>query len=70
MTKVYILQHSSPRGDSVDEKLIGAYSSQIEAEHAIARLKDKLGFRDPRGEFTIDTYDLNKDHWTEGFGVE
>lgn len=70
MIKVYILQHSIPRGDHADEKLIGAYSSQIEAERAISRLKDKPGFRDPKGEFTIDAYELNKDHWSEGFGVE
>lgn len=50
-----------------DAKLIGAYRSRPDCEAAIARLKDKPGFRDYVAGFHISAYLLNKDHWTEGF---
>jgi homoserine kinase type II len=68
MTKVFILWHvhSHPSGDD-DEKLIGVYSSQISATAAIDRVKDQLGFIDHPDGFSVHEYELDRDHWTEGF---
>jgi len=52
-----------------DAKFIGVYSSEEEAKKAIVRLKDQPGFRDHPAGFQISKYEINKDHWTEGFGV-
>jgi hypothetical protein len=51
------------------EILIGAYTSDQQANSAIERLKDKPGFVDHMAGFQIQQYELNKDHWTEGFVV-
>ena len=62
-------------------KLIGAYRSSAAARAAIERLRTQPGFcdhprlLDPRSdgeaaEFYIGQYELDKDHWTEGFVTE
>lgn len=65
MKSVYLLWYV--HGD--DELLIGVYESQDYAETAEARLKPKLGFADKPGEFQIAEYQLNQDHWTEGYKI-
>ncbi len=65
---VFMLHHTITRGDAEDDKIIGVYSTRAEAEAAIERLKNKPGFRDPRGEFGIGPYKLNRDHFGDGFG--
>jgi len=60
---VYLLWHTDSFGD---EKLIGVYATRSEATFAIGRVKDKPGFSEG-GEFEIAEYELNKDHWTDGF---
>ena len=71
MKKVYILQHSYPIGEDGDydeTKLIGIYSSRESAEKAIQQYSTLPGFRDyPLDCFCIDQYELDKNHWTEGF---
>jgi homoserine kinase type II len=52
------------------ELLIGVYSSEAEAKAAIQRLKDQKGFADFPDGFQIHPYELNRDHWTEGFIVD
>ena len=52
-----------------DVKLIGAYSSEAAAWAAIERLRMQPGFRDHPDAFTIDGYEIDKDHWKEGFIV-
>ncbi len=48
-------------------KNIGIYSSEENAKAAIARLRDKPGFRNwPHG-FRILERELDRDHWEEGF---
>lgn len=81
MTSVFILQHCRTDDFGYDNvKMIGAYTSRIEAEGAVERLRAMPGFCDypaildplkdeETSGFTIDEYALNKDHWTEGFGV-
>jgi len=65
MKSVFILWHVSPDND--DEKLIGVYQSEIEARSAIKRLESQPGFQNEPEGFSVDEYELNKDHWTEGF---
>jgi len=68
---VYILQHSYEVGDDgqYDEtKLIGVYSTREKAEQVIERYRMLPGFRDyPIGCFHIAKYEIDKDHWSEGF---
>ena len=80
MKSVFIVQHLRvlPDGQREDIKLIGAYHSLEAAHEAIERLKSQPGFCDfPRlldslvdddeQGFYIDEYELDKDHWPEGF---
>jgi len=59
-----------PEGEEDIELLIGVYSSKAEARAAIEGVKDKRGFADFREGFQICPYELNRDHWTEGFIME
>ena len=64
---VYVLMHSY-LSDGCDEmKLIGIYSSVESAEGACQRLRQQPGFDDHPNDFAIDAYELDMDHWTEGF---
>jgi hypothetical protein len=69
--KVHLLWFVNQMAEQDDaELLIGVYSDETEARAAIARLKDQRGFVDfPEG-FQIHAYELNRDHWTEGFIVD
>ena len=71
MEKVFILHHERPETDKIveDVKLIGAYSTEEAALAAIARLVVQPGFRDYPDHFSIDSYPIDMDHWTEGFVV-
>ena len=65
---VYVLQHVHTFEDgSEDEKLIGVYSSRESAQAAIIRLNQMPGFLEAPEGFHIDEYQLDKDHWTEGY---
>ncbi|HEY2379160.1 MAG TPA: hypothetical protein VGH98_24480 [Gemmatimonadaceae bacterium] len=67
---VYVLQHARPKeDDDEDVKLIGVYSSEAAAEAAIQRLREQPGFSEYPNDFHVDPYELDVDHWTEGFGV-
>jgi len=83
MKSVFIVQHLHvhPDGQRKDLKLIGAYRSLEAAHAAIERLRSQPGFRDfPRlldplvdtgqSGFYIDEYELDNDHWPEGFVIE
>ena len=61
---VYLLWHTDRFGD---EKLIGVYEKETNASLAMERVKVKPGFSDEGDAFEIVSYELNKDHWTEGF---
>jgi hypothetical protein len=58
--------HEMPNGDE-DAKLIGIYSTEQKAEQAIERLRVQPGFRDFPDSFEVSDYELDKDHWSEGF---
>jgi len=63
-TAVYLLWHTDKHDD---EKLIGVYAAEDKAACAISRVKEKPGFCEPDGKFEIAKYEVNRDHWTEGF---
>jgi homoserine kinase type II len=71
MESVFLLWYVyAPDSDDEDEMLIGVYSTEQEASAAVERLKNQKGFiEDPRG-FGIHRYELNKDHWTDGFIID
>jgi hypothetical protein len=68
MKHVFIVQHEHTLPNGVeDTKLIGAYSSEANAQRAVERLLSAPGFRDTPGGFSIDRYELDEDNWVEGF---
>jgi hypothetical protein len=67
MEKVFLLWHVVELDGADDEKLIGVYRAEPDAKTAIERLSDKPGFADFGDGFQICPYELNRDHWTEGF---
>jgi hypothetical protein len=81
MKAVFVVQHVRVgQGGEEDIKFVGVYRSLEAARAAIARLKEKPGFReaprvidplrdDDEAGFYIDEYELDKDHWSEGFGT-
>ncbi|MBB4097027.1 DUF7336 domain-containing protein [Sphingomonas kyeonggiensis] len=70
MSEVFLLWHSRELGnDETDDKLVGVYSSHAEAQAAIARKLAFPGFRDHPDGFLIDRSELDRDAWSEGFGL-
>ncbi len=68
MKNVYVVQHCRDLDDgSEDLKFIGVYSSMENAEEAVGRIRRKPGFFRFQDGFSIDRYEIDQDHWTEGF---
>jgi hypothetical protein len=68
MQTVYLLYHSHDLGNGeTDDKLIGVYSDEANAEAARIRASTFEGFRDAPDGFLISPYELNRDHWQEGY---
>ncbi|MCL2387017.1 MAG: hypothetical protein FWC89_05630 [Defluviitaleaceae bacterium] len=70
MKSVFVLQHSYESDCcSCDEtKFIGVYSTEAKAHETVERLKNVTGFcNHPVECFQIDEYELDVDHWVEGF---
>ena len=63
MTSVHLLWHVR----NEDEKLIGVYATNADAVAAKERLRQQPGFVDTPEGFEIHEYELNQDHWTEGY---
>lgn len=53
MNQVFYLQHAINRMGRIDRKGIGVYSSFEKASSTQVLCKDKPGFQDPRGHFSI-----------------
>jgi hypothetical protein len=69
MNSVFVVFHARETDNGVDSvKMIGAYSSRENSDLAVSRLIKQPGFRDFPDGFSIDEYEINKDHWLEGFG--
>lgn len=70
LPKVFIVQHSYEReGFYIDDfaKIIGIYSSLKSAELAIEKMQMLPGFSNSPEGFSIDSYRLDEENWTEGF---
>ena len=79
MRSVFVLQHLHILpNEQEDVKFIGAYSSPSSAKAAVQRLGTQPGFRDfpnvvdPDNDteeqgFYIQEYELEVDHWSEGY---
>ena len=71
MKTVFVLQHVTPHDDGgEDVKFIGVYRTEESATFAVQRLSNEPGFREHTDGFTLDEYELDLDHWTDGFGAE
>lgn len=65
---VYLLQHVHQLDDDREDiTLIGIYSQRQGAESAIERMRAKPGFCQIAESFAVDEYEVDRDHWTEGF---
>ena len=67
MDHVYLVWHihELPTGED-DEKFIGAYLTQEDAEAAVRRTEVLEGFRDAKDDFSIVQCEIGKDNWTSG----
>ena len=65
MDPLFVLLHNPPETGRV--KVIGIYSSRALAEAAIERARILPGFIEEPDSFTIDQYEVDKDHWPRGF---
>jgi hypothetical protein len=71
MNSVWLLWFVHNRDtDEEGPLVIGVYRTEEHAQQAINRLATKPGFVDEPAGFEICEYELNKDHWTEGFIVD
>jgi hypothetical protein len=68
--RVYVLQHVHSWEDGEEDvKFIGVYSSRENAQAAIARLSQAPGFSEAPSGFHIDEYQVDRDHWVEGYST-
>ena len=68
MNAVFLLWHSHDLGNGeTDDKLLGVYSSEAEADAARIRKLQYEGFRDVPDGFLIAKYELNRDARSEGY---
>jgi homoserine kinase type II len=66
---VFLLWHVREPDGNEEELLIGAYCTEADAMSAIERLRSKGGFADAPEGFRINRYELNRDHWEQGYDV-
>jgi hypothetical protein len=68
MTKVYLLWHTHALNEGDDDsKLIGVYDSLLAAKAGQLRVENQPGFVSTPEGFEISEYEINKDHWQEGY---
>jgi hypothetical protein len=68
MKSVFVVFHEYEMTGGCDSvKLIGIYSSEETGKSAVSRASKQSGFRDFPDGFCIDEYEIDKDHWQEGF---
>lgn len=66
MTNVFHVQHKIQYGNRSHRKAIGVYTSLTAAAAAIERVRDKPGFSDPRGAFTVYKCEIDRSYWPAG----
>ena len=68
VSAVFLLWHGRDLTVSEDDaKLIGVYRTEDDAKAAMERMRKKPGFAQEPSGFRCERYELNRDHWTEGF---
>ena len=67
---VFLLWYVKERDGDGADLLIGVYRTEPDVEAAIDRLKSKAGFVDAPKGFRINRYELNRDHWENGYVVD
>lgn len=67
MNSVWLLWHTHVLEGEEDSKLLGVYSTQTKALAAQDRISNQPGFREHPEGFELVEYELDRDHWTEGF---
>jgi hypothetical protein len=65
MDPLFALLHSLPETGRV--KIVGIYSSRALAEAAQERSRLLPGFAEEPDGFTINQYEIDRDHWSRGF---
>ena len=65
--RVFVVQREHELDGCAEVKFIGVYSTQERAWTAVDRAKRLSGFRDHPDGFSVDPYEVDMDHWTEGF---
>lgn len=67
---VYLLQHSYEYGEDLEyteTKILGIFSTELEAMKAIEAYKLLPGFSDYKDSFYVSHYKLDEKQWLEGF---
>jgi hypothetical protein len=68
LTAVYVVMHVHEfEADREEVKMIGVYATAELAAEAVDRLRLQPGFCELPDGFSIDRYEIGKDHWTEGY---
>ena len=70
MDKVFLLWHVRKLAGADDEKLIGVYRAERDAKAAVERLRNKPGFANFPDGLQVCPYELNRDHWSDGFVID
>ena len=65
--RVFVVQHEHELDGCDEVKFIGVYSTKERARAAVDRAKPLSGFRDHPDGFSVDPYEVDMDHWTDGF---
>ena len=65
--RVFVVQHQHELDGCDEVKFIGVYSSEEVGWAAVERAKSLPGFRYYPDGFSVDPYEVDMDHWTEGF---
>lgn len=66
MKNIFYVQHKIRYEQNFSRKGIGVYSTHALAVDVIARLRNKPGFIDPRGAFSIYCCEVDIDYWPDG----
>jgi hypothetical protein len=65
---VFAVQHVEPLPSGFEEvRKVGVYSSAEAAQQAISRIRLGAGFSSFPDAFYVDEYELDVDHWANGF---
>jgi len=67
ISTVYLLQHSYEVNGIEETKLIGIFRTKEKAIKIIEYYKTLPGFEDYQNDFYVDEYEIDKNHWDEGF---